>query len=190
MTPRLPAVSETLNSPHHRASAALTKHGFPPGYRFVPSILEIIRLLADRLRGRPLLPPVATIFHDIRILDYHPQELYEQYKAYQEAGCIYFFSQQEFLPLADGDGKKRRPVRTAKGGAWKPSGGAKNLKSADVAGKTVTMVFYERWRVGAVEKLFKTNWGLHEFTVLLGPNNKFSKLAVYRLYKVKNGAAK
>ncbi|GJN20592.1 hypothetical protein PR202_gb07986 [Eleusine coracana subsp. coracana] len=175
---------------------ALTKHGFPRGYRFVPDSLEIVQLLADRLRGQHLPPPVAGIFHDIRILDYHPQQLYEQYRAYQENGCIYFFSRQEF-PGNGGtpdDGKKRRPTRTAHGGGWKPSGGGKDVKrprnmGGGVAGKMVTMVFYERVRVGAVEKLLKTDWGLHEFTVPIGPK-KFSTLAVYRLYKVKNGAAK
>ncbi|GJM84538.1 hypothetical protein PR202_ga00218 [Eleusine coracana subsp. coracana] len=68
---------------------ALTKHGFPRGYRFVPDSLEIVQLLADRLSGRPLPPPVAGIFHDIRILDYHPQQLYG---SEHHASCLFFMS--------------------------------------------------------------------------------------------------
>ena len=58
------------------ADGSLTKHGFPRGYRFVPTSLELISILSDQIRGRALPPPLHTIFHDVRILDYHPEELY------------------------------------------------------------------------------------------------------------------
>ncbi|TVU31039.1 hypothetical protein EJB05_22704, partial [Eragrostis curvula] len=175
------------------ASGALTKHGFPRGYRFVPECLEIVELLAGRLNGTPLPPPLTGIFHDIRILDHHPKDLYEAYKEHEEAGCIYFFSQQVYPPSGGGrtGGKKRRPRRSANGGGWKPSGGAKQLKrprhkGGGVVGRMVTMVFYEKIRDDPPE-FVKTNWGMHEFTVLIKPPDKFSEIAVYRLYKVKNG---
>ena len=60
------------------ADGSLTKHGFPRGYRFVPTSLELISILSDQIRGRALPPPLHTIFHDVRILDYHPEELYGQ----------------------------------------------------------------------------------------------------------------
>ncbi|XP_062200481.1 NAC domain-containing protein 58-like [Phragmites australis] len=173
------------------ADGWLTKHGFPRGYRFVPEILELFAILSDRIGGRPLPPKVAGVFNDIRILDHHPRELYEAYKEYEEKGNIYFFSLREFPPGRAGggdNGKERRPVRTATGGAWKSSGGSKQLswppkKGSGVAGRMVTMVFYERQD----NELAKTDWGMHEFTVPIGPNLQFSDLAVYRLYELKNG---
>jgi hypothetical protein len=54
----------------------LTKHGFPPGYRFNPTGLELISLLSDKIDSARLRPPHDRIFHDLPILAYHPKELY------------------------------------------------------------------------------------------------------------------
>ncbi|KAL6641208.1 hypothetical protein ACP70R_019389 [Stipagrostis hirtigluma subsp. patula] len=186
--------------PAAAADGALTKYGFPRGYRFVPKNLELLSLLGERLRGRRLPPPLSDIFHDLRILEHHPQDLYEAYKEHEEHGCIYFFSQREFpgTKSADGGGKKanQRPVRACRGGGWKPSGGGKPIKAgskknAPVVGKMVTMVFYEKPHDDGGDKKapVKTNWGLHEFTVR-SPGDKYSELAVYRLYKLKNKETK
>lgn len=52
------------------------QHGFPRGYRFVPKDLELIRFLKDKLDGRPLPYPLPSIFHDVRIRDFHPAYLH------------------------------------------------------------------------------------------------------------------
>ncbi|XP_025791727.1 NAC domain-containing protein 72-like [Panicum hallii] len=172
------------------ADGSLTKHGFPRGYRFVPTSLELISILSDQIRGRTLPPPLHTIFQDVRILDYHPEELYERFKDAAEHRYIYFFSVREFQkPGAcaavpeDKDQKEPRPVRVARGGGWKPSGGGQVLrwprkKGGFVAGRMVTMVFYDRVDGGDG---VKSNWGMHEFLV------PFYDLALYRLYILKGG---
>ena len=56
----------------------MTRHGFPRGFRFVPTELELIHLLSHRIHRGKLPPPFDRIFHDLRIRDYHPEELYGQ----------------------------------------------------------------------------------------------------------------
>jgi hypothetical protein len=219
------------------ARGALSKHGFPRGFRYTPKHEELITLLADRIRGRPMAPQVGRVFNDVRILDYHPQDLYgsiqrhksslstnqkpfayiyfiltisvgpacqcmhaERYRSYAEAGCIYFFSWRESVPSAGStkkkatpaEDKKWRPTRTGNGGGWKPSGGAKvfetplNEGGAVVVGRMVTMVFYDRLREGDEDVHLKTHWGVHEFTVLLGPDKARGSIGaefIFYIYK-------
>uniref|UniRef100_A0A0A9GQI6 Uncharacterized protein n=1 Tax=Arundo donax TaxID=35708 RepID=A0A0A9GQI6_ARUDO len=89
-------------------SSGLTKHGFLRGYRFVPDNLEVFTqkknlevfgLLHDRIHGRTLLLLVAAVFHDLRILDHHPQDLYEAYKEYVEKR-VHLLLQPEGVPAA------------------------------------------------------------------------------------------
>ena len=54
----------------------MTRHGFPRGFRFVPTELELIHLLSHWIHRGKLPPPFDRIFHNLRILDYHPEELY------------------------------------------------------------------------------------------------------------------
>ncbi|CAN6293596.1 unnamed protein product [Urochloa humidicola] len=183
---------------------SLTKHGFPRGYRFVPTPLELLSLLSIRVHGHALPPPHDTIFHDIPILGYHPEQLYEKYKDDAEHRYIYFISEREFQKAGAGvavpedkDQKEPRPVRVARGGGWKPSGGGQVLRlprkrGGFVAGKMVTMVFYDRVAgSGAV----KSNWGMHEFTIPVDDKltstptkyTRFHDLALYRLYILKSG---
>lgn len=121
----------------------------------------------------------------------------ERYRSYAEAGCIYFFSWRESVPSSAGSTKKKatseapaedkkwRPTRTGNGGGWKPSGGAKvfetplNEGGAVVVGRMVTMVFYDRVREGVH---LKTHWGVHEFTVLLGPDKARGSIGRSRVY--------
>ncbi|CAL4933370.1 unnamed protein product [Urochloa decumbens] len=186
------------------ADGSLTKHGFPRGYRFVPTPLELLSLLSIRVHGNPLRPPHDSIFHDIPILGYHPEELYERYKDNAEHRYIYFISEREFQKAGAGvavpedkDQKEPRPVRVARGGGWKPSGGGQVLRlprkrGGFVAGKMVTMVFYDR--VAGSDPV-KSNWGMHEFTIpvdekLTSTPNKYTRfhdLALYRLYILKSG---
>ncbi|CAN6305221.1 unnamed protein product [Urochloa humidicola] len=186
------------------ADGSLTKHGFPRGYRFVPTPLELLSLLSIRVHGQPLPPPHDAIFHDISILGYHPEELYERYKDGAEHRYIYFISEREFQKAGAGvavpedkDQKEPRPVRVARGGGWKPSGGGQVLRlprkrGGFVAGKMVTMVFYDRV---AGSDAVKSNWGMHEFIIPVDEKltstptkyTRFHDLALYRLYILKSG---
>ncbi|CAL4916632.1 unnamed protein product [Urochloa decumbens] len=186
------------------AAGSLTKHGFPRGYRFVPTPLELLSLLSIRVHGDPLRPPHDSIFHDVPILGYHPEELYERYKDNAEHRYIYFISEREFQKAGAGaavpedkDQREPRPVRVARGGGWKPSGGGQVLRlprkrGGFVAGKMVTMVFYDR---AAGSDAVKSNWGMHEFTVPIDEkltstptkHTRFHDLALYRLYILKSG---
>ncbi|KAB8112741.1 hypothetical protein EE612_051432, partial [Oryza sativa] len=51
------------------------KHGFPRGFRFVPRDQELLDILDDKLRGAPLDRALDAVFHDTRILDFHPAKL-------------------------------------------------------------------------------------------------------------------
>lgn len=84
----------------------------------------------------------------------------------------------------DKDHKEPRPVRVARGGGWKPSGGGQVLrlprkKGGFVAGRMVTMVFYDRVAGGGV---VKSNWGMHEFVVpvdqeMTSPPTKYTRVS-------------
>ncbi|PUZ58718.1 hypothetical protein GQ55_5G530300 [Panicum hallii var. hallii] len=168
------------------ADGSLTRHGFPRGYRFVPTQLELIYLLSDRIHRGKLPPAFDRIFHKLRILDYHPEELYEMYREDAQHLYIYFFSWREFQKKGAGgaapgdkDQKEPRLVRAARGGGWKASGGGEDLrwprrKGGFFAGRRMTLVFYDRG-------VDKSNWGMHEFVV------PFKNLALYRLYILRSG---
>jgi hypothetical protein len=51
------------------------RHGFPWGYHFVPKPIELIGVLDDKRAGRRL-PYPPNIFHDVKILEHHPADLY------------------------------------------------------------------------------------------------------------------
>uniref|UniRef100_A0A0E0M7M8 NAC domain-containing protein n=1 Tax=Oryza punctata TaxID=4537 RepID=A0A0E0M7M8_ORYPU len=158
------------------------KHGLPIGYYFVPTDLELLAILEVKRLGRPLPRAHDAVFHDMRILDFHPAELYEKYAKDEEKGYIYFFSRREFPTLS-----KKRPLRAAEGGVWHGSGVYKAVKSKKSGGYDVgqkkTLVFYQRF-TGDKEAV-KTNWGIQEFTRIIGPQNEVPDLAVYRLYKIR-----
>jgi hypothetical protein len=116
----------------------------------------------------------------------------ERYKDDAEHRYIYFFSEREFQKAGAGvavpedkDQKEPRPVRVAKGGGWKPSGGGQVLrlprrKGGFVAGRMVTMVFYDRAPGGG--GLVKSNWGMHEFVVpvdqhMTAPPTKYTRVS-------------
>uniref|UniRef100_J3N2M0 NAC domain-containing protein n=2 Tax=Oryza brachyantha TaxID=4533 RepID=J3N2M0_ORYBR len=160
------------------------KHGTPSGFRFKPFDLELVEILDDKLHGRPLDPTHNDIFHEVEILDFHPLQLYETYADDEENGYIYFFSRRKFESC-----NKKRPLRSAEGGAWRSTGlkGVKSNKSGDSdVGLKQTLVFHQCFP-GDKEPV-RTNWGMHEFTKIIGPRNEVADHAVYRLYKMrKNG---
>ncbi|KAJ1295761.1 hypothetical protein BS78_01G247700 [Paspalum vaginatum] len=184
----------------------LTRHGFPPGVRFVPTELELVSILSCRVRGNPLPSPVATIFHDVNVLSFHPKELHEMYKQHEEERYIYFFSHRQLQKLLPADEKQKvpRPVRVAKNGGWKASGPAKLLRSPEgngrrrfVAGRMATMVFYDTVvnEKGVKSASLKTNWAMNEITIprdqrlsSVASNTRFYDLALYRLYSLEKKA--
>ncbi|EAY78471.1 hypothetical protein OsI_33558 [Oryza sativa Indica Group] len=160
------------------------KHGLPIGFYFAPTDQELLAILEAKRLGRPLSRAHDAFFHDIRILDFHPAELYEKYAKDEEKGYIYFFSKREF-PTSS----KKRPLRVAEGGAWNSSGAVykvvKSSKSGggyDVGHKK-TLVFHQRFP--GDKEAVKTNWAIQEFTRIIGPQNEVPDLAVYRLYKMR-----
>lgn len=52
------------------------KHGLPIGFYFAPTDQELLAILEAKRLGRPLSRAHDAFFHDIRILDFHPAELY------------------------------------------------------------------------------------------------------------------
>uniref|UniRef100_J3N2E5 NAC domain-containing protein n=1 Tax=Oryza brachyantha TaxID=4533 RepID=J3N2E5_ORYBR len=166
------------------------RHGQPVGFYMVPSDLELIRMLRCKLLRGKLPGALNDVFHELRILDFHPAVLYSMYEKRMEDDYIYFFSRREYPAKAGRN--KRRPVRATNGGTWKASGGSKTVETKkggrDVAvGQRLTMVFYER-RLGGDKKAesVKTNWGMHEFCKFIpgSKNKELEDLAVYRLYKM------
>ncbi|KAF7096941.1 hypothetical protein CFC21_098821 [Triticum aestivum] len=161
----------------------LNRHGFPHGYHFVPDDAELLRLLEDMIAGRALPHPLPSIFHGVRIRNYHPAELHELYKAHKEAGSIYFYNQREFSGSA-----RVRPGRTAKDGWWKASGGGLPLvRRGLVVGYKLTLVFYEKRPGDKPDQ--KTDWIIKEYTIA-GPNRKASEMALYRLYNKSENRSK
>ncbi|KAF0933357.1 hypothetical protein E2562_017979 [Oryza meyeriana var. granulata] len=141
----------------------VSKHGIPTGIRFVPEDLELLGILEDKLRGRPLGRLLDAIFHEVRILDFHPAKLYEFHGT-----------------------KKWKPVRAAQGGRWKAFGACKTVQDGGiVVGRKLAIEFYGR-RFDGDNNPVRTNWGMHEFARIIGPQNKLADVAVYRLYK-RNG---
>jgi hypothetical protein len=55
------------------------QHGFPRGYHFVPKDIELIRFLEEKQADHDLPYPLPNIFHDVRIRDYNPADLYGTY---------------------------------------------------------------------------------------------------------------
>jgi hypothetical protein len=86
----------------------------------------------------------------------------EMYKGAEEAGSIYFFDRRE----TSVGGKLKKPVRAARGGGWKASGGGKALTTkkhgGSVVGYRLTLVFYEH--LG--KQRDKTEWAIKEYTTI------------------------
>uniref|UniRef100_J3N2M1 NAC domain-containing protein n=1 Tax=Oryza brachyantha TaxID=4533 RepID=J3N2M1_ORYBR len=152
------------------------KHGIARGFHFVPDDLDLLDILDDKLRGLLTDPAHDAVFHDVRILDFHPATLYEMYAEDEVDGCIYFFSRREFRRA-----KKKKTMRAAKYGQWKVFGSCKTIGAVAV-GRRYTLEFYERRFDSSNNHSVRTNWCMHEFLRIIGPENEVSGLAVYRLY--------
>ncbi|EAZ16063.1 hypothetical protein OsJ_31504 [Oryza sativa Japonica Group] len=137
---------------------------------------ELLDILDDKLRGAPLDRALDAVFHDTRILDFHPAKLYGMYAEDEENGYIYFFSTIEFK--AAKPKQKKWPRRAAQGGRWKAVLGSSQMVEVGgvPVGRKLSMEFYV--------KGVRTNWGMHEFVRIIGPNIEVADLAVYRLHKL------
>uniref|UniRef100_A0A0E0IS18 NAC domain-containing protein n=1 Tax=Oryza nivara TaxID=4536 RepID=A0A0E0IS18_ORYNI len=94
----------------------------------------------------------------------------------EENGYIYFFSTIEFK--AAKPKQKKWPRRAAQGGRWKAVLGSSQMVEVGgvPVGRKLSMEFYV--------KGVRTNWGMHEFVRIIGPNIEVADLAVYRLHKL------
>ena len=96
----------------------------------------------------------------------------DKYKGHEEAGFIYFFDRRVF---PTGRGGRLKPVRATRDGVWKASGGGKALttmkRGGVVVGYKLTLVFYQKKYAGDKHP-DKTEWGMNEYTLINGPNNK------------------
>ncbi|KAG8091594.1 hypothetical protein GUJ93_ZPchr0012g21106 [Zizania palustris] len=151
-------------------------HFVPGGVKFRPTDLDFLTILNLLLDGRTSLPGrLSVIFHEIRVLEFHPALLYETYAKDKEDGYIYFFSSREL----------RRAVWVGNGaGAWKVTGNnAKTVYDDDVdVVQKRNFVFYQ-CRFDGDKEPIRTNWAMHEFTRIIGSQDRVADLAVYRLYK-------
>ncbi|KAL5224342.1 hypothetical protein ABZP36_010981 [Zizania latifolia] len=168
----------------------------PVGVKFRPTDMDFLSILNLLLDGRSPLPGrLSVIFHEIRIslvvsffsgngwvrpfgrgFDSDGLEgmvWAETYAKDEEDGYIYFFSSREL----------RRAVWVGNGaGAWKVTGNnSKTVYGVDVVQKR-NFVFYQ-CRFDGDKEPIKTNWAMHEFTRIIGPQDRVADLAVYRLYK-------
>lgn len=80
----------------------------------------------------------------------------------EENGYIYFFSTIEFKEAKPK--QKKWPRRAAQGGRWKAVLGSSQMVEVGgvPVGRKLSMEFYV--------KGVRTNWGMHEFVRIIGPN--------------------
>jgi hypothetical protein len=98
-------------------------------------------------------------------------ELADAYRGHEEAGFIYFFSRRVF---PEPRGNKTNPVRAAKGGTWKASGGGKLVKRHRVdVGVHNTLAFYQKTN----NPSGLTEWGMHEYATIIGRKGKVKHLS-------------
>ncbi|XP_072968460.1 uncharacterized protein [Typha angustifolia] len=128
---------------------------FPPGFRFNPRDDElVIHYLRNKIAGKPLL---YNVFNDISILQYHPEKLHEQFKAYGEKKWYFFTARDRKYDFG------LRPERTTPYGFWKATGREKMIKfNKAIVGRRRGLVFYN-----AADQE-KTNWVMREYLIYDG----------------------
>ncbi|PIN06914.1 hypothetical protein CDL12_20533 [Handroanthus impetiginosus] len=135
---------------------ALLALGYPPGFRFEPTDLELIRdYLKKKINNEPL--PLEGI-HEVNLYQYNPETLAENYPKLGD-NAWYFFTPRE-KRYKNG----KRPSRAAGTGFWKATGANKPVLVEDrrtTIGWKNVLVFHE----GGPQNGSKTNWIMHEFKV-------------------------
>ncbi|KAK9123701.1 hypothetical protein Sjap_013303 [Stephania japonica] len=136
---------------------------FPVGYRFKPSELELIHHYLLNKICNNALPPNKIIEHDVYLL--HPAKLTEKYQVYGEVDKEWYFFTPRERRYKNGD----RPNRNvAELGFWKATGLDKKIRETGPSGTRLlgtkkALVFYEGKQS---KENKKTNWTMHEYTVL------------------------
>uniref|UniRef100_A0A0E0LLD4 NAC domain-containing protein n=1 Tax=Oryza punctata TaxID=4537 RepID=A0A0E0LLD4_ORYPU len=144
--------------------AGKNKHGFPHNFRFMLEDQELLVILDDKLHGAPLDRALDAVFHDTRILDFHPAKLYGMYTEDEANGYIYFFSMIEFKAAKP----KKWSRSVGQGGRWKAVLGSRRMVEVGgvIVSRKLTMEFYV--------KGVTTNWGMHEFVRITAPTRRAS----------------
>ncbi|XP_052165051.1 uncharacterized protein LOC127782017 [Oryza glaberrima] len=139
---------------------------------------KLVEALRHKMQGETqpsssLLPPVVCFVHDLNVLAFHPQELYDEYKMDNlHAGdggggglVYYFFGPMELHSVGENGSPMPPPPppppRTTKdGGIWKACGGACKIIDAGGGrlGQKVMLVYYERG------SSTRSEWGMDEYT--------------------------
>ncbi|KAK2972391.1 hypothetical protein RJ640_022109 [Escallonia rubra] len=134
---------------------------FPPGYRFQPFDEELIEYYLKKKVNNEDLPP-NKIF-EVNLYQFNPKELADMYLSRGQKE-MYFFTPRE-RKYRNGN----RPNRAAGDGYWKATGADKAIKfNGRKEGAKKSLVFY----AGKPPKGVKTNWIMHEFTLLNPPQRQ------------------
>ncbi|KAI3461109.1 hypothetical protein Pfo_017772 [Paulownia fortunei] len=127
---------------------------YPPGYRFVPTDIELIlEYLMKKINNEPI--PISEI-SVVNLYQHNPQTLAETHPQLREKEW-YFFTPRD-RKYRNGS----RPSRSAGTGYWKATGADKHVVFENkIVGYRKALVFYE----GRPPRGDKTNWIMHEYRV-------------------------
>ncbi|KAG0539572.1 hypothetical protein BDA96_03G334400 [Sorghum bicolor] len=163
-----------------------TEHGFPPGYRFVPTDEEVVEFcLLPRIQDQPLLP--NDIIEDDP-LSAPPWALLEKHGRRHQA---FFFAACQAM-----NAKGNRQKRTCTGqGTWQGQGKGKRKRQQEegeeevkkklrvpVRGSAETMeIEWDKYALNFHEHGVKgsTGWVMHEYSITAPPELARSPVRVY-----------
>ncbi|KQJ89588.1 hypothetical protein BRADI_4g26605v3, partial [Brachypodium distachyon] len=129
---------------------------FPPGFRFVPSDLELMDVfLRGKIDGRKL--PLEVVFFEVPILNWEPDKLVEARKAYG-TDRWYFFTKWE-QSTTNKAGEPRRKLHDVDA-TWKATGSRTTVRRGSgpagvVVGTKKLLTYHVGGDVG--------NWSMHEY---------------------------
>ncbi|XP_030941792.1 NAC transcription factor NAM-1-like [Quercus lobata] len=133
----------------------------PPGYRFCPTDVELIRFYLNKKVSNEPLPPNQIV--ETNLYGYNPEFLAANYKKCGE-NELYFFTPRDRKYL-----NGVRPNRATGDGYWKATGVDKPIIFDEtLIGYKKALVFYQ----GKPPNGTKTDWIMHEFRVDTPPRDK------------------
>ncbi|KAF5725431.1 NAC transcription factor 25 [Tripterygium wilfordii] len=155
----------------------------PVGYRFHPTDEElVVHYLKKKVFGLPL---PASIIPDLDVFHTHPWSLPGDLKEKR-----YFFNKRE--GNIDGHDKKRKTVKTAGSGYWKPIGKERKIVdsvSNESVGLRKSLVFCQSTPHSQSESTSNTKWVMHEYSLLGNQISKKTSMeetwVVYSLFQKK-----
>ncbi|KAL6499620.1 hypothetical protein OROGR_027530 [Orobanche gracilis] len=127
---------------------------YPPGYRFMPTDMEmIIVYLRKKVNNEPI--PVVGM-SEVNLYKFSPKYLSENYPQLGEKEWYFYTPRDRKYPKGD------RPKRSVEGvGYWKATGADKLIRlKNELVGKKKALVFYLGKPKSNEEK---TNWIMHEY---------------------------